>query len=110
MVKVKFNNQIIAETEKDNILMIEGNMYFPPSAIKTEYFSETDLHTTCPWKGLAHYYTIKVNDQVAKNAAWFYPSPKENSNDVVRDQNNKPNADFADYVAFYTNQVEISEE
>lgn len=39
---------------------VEGNVYFPPGAIKSEYFSGTDLHTTCPWKGEASYYTITV--------------------------------------------------
>ncbi len=110
MLKVKFNNQVIAQAEKDDILMIEGNMYFPPSSIKQEYFSETDFHTTCPWKGFAHYYTIEVEDKSSENAAWFYPEPKEGSREIVQEKNNKPEADFANYVAFYTEKVEIEEE
>jgi uncharacterized protein (DUF427 family) len=30
----------------------------------------------CPWKGTAHYYTLKVNDERNTNAAWYYPEPK----------------------------------
>ncbi len=110
MVKVLFNNNIIAEADKSSILMIEGNMYFPPSSIKAEYFNETGHHTTCPWKGLAHYYTISVDSQSSENAAWFYPVPKEGSNEIIREDNNKPEADFSNYVAFYTNKVEIVED
>nr|WP_309597809.1 DUF427 domain-containing protein [Flavobacterium oreochromis] len=32
-------------------------------------------HTTCPWKGLASYYTIKIEDIENNDAAWYYPSP-----------------------------------
>lgn len=49
---------VIAEATEWEV--VEGNVYFPPSSVKDEYFSKTDLHTTCPWKGEASYYTIKV--------------------------------------------------
>jgi uncharacterized protein (DUF427 family) len=31
----------------------------------------------CPWKGTASYYTVSVNGQQNKDAAWFYPEPKD---------------------------------
>ena len=28
------------------------------------------------WKGMANYFTIIVNNQENKDAAWYYPAPK----------------------------------
>jgi uncharacterized protein (DUF427 family) len=54
--KATVGGTVIAETKEWE--EVEGNVYFPPSSIKEEYFSKTDLHTTCGWKGVASYYTI----------------------------------------------------
>ena len=75
MKKAIWNGTVIAES--DQTINIEGNHYFPPSAIKTEYFIENDTHTVCPWKGTASYYTIQVNGESNKDAAWFYPETSE---------------------------------
>ena len=42
------------------MLTLFSNVYSPPDAIQSEHFTKTDLHTTCPWKGEASYYTVKV--------------------------------------------------
>ena len=61
--------------ESDATVVVEGNHYFPASAIRREYFRESETHTLCPWKGTASYYDIVVDGQVNKDAAWYYPSP-----------------------------------
>jgi uncharacterized protein (DUF427 family) len=63
--------------ESDETVVVEGNHYFPADSIKHEYFSESDTHTTCPWKGEASYYDISVNGEVNKDAAWYYPEAKQ---------------------------------
>jgi uncharacterized protein (DUF427 family) len=73
-MKAIWNNQILAES--DNTVVVEGNHYFPAEAIKREYFQESNTHTTCPWKGLASYYSLNVDGQQNKDAAWYYPEPK----------------------------------
>ena len=75
MAKAMWNGVVLAES--DNTEVVEGNQYFPADSVKREYFKETDTHTTCPWKGLASYYTIEVNGQENKDAAWYYPAPKD---------------------------------
>ncbi len=74
-MKAIWNGQILAES--DETIIIEGNHYFPPESINKEFFSTTDSHTVCPWKGEASYYDIKVNGDTNEDAAWYYPSPKE---------------------------------
>lgn len=70
-MKAIWNGEIIAES--DQTIVIENNHYFPADSIKKEYFKESDSHTTCPWKGVASYYTLVVNGSENKDAAWYYP-------------------------------------
>jgi uncharacterized protein (DUF427 family) len=74
MTKAIWEGTILAES--DATVEVEGNQYFPPQAIKSEYFQPSDKHTTCPWKGLASYYHVEVNGKRNDDAAWFYPEPK----------------------------------
>ncbi|KAJ3178404.1 hypothetical protein HDU85_005202 [Gaertneriomyces sp. JEL0708] len=74
MPKAEWKGKVIAETDKFET--VEGNIYFPPQSVKTEYLKPSDTHTTCGWKGVASYYTIDVNGDQNKDAAWFYPEPK----------------------------------
>jgi len=87
MAKATWNGTVLAESEKT--IMIEGNHYFPPDAVKREYFQQTQTHTTCPWKGVASYYSIAVNGEVNTDAAWYYPVPKDAAKQI------------ANYVAFW---------
>ncbi len=63
--------------ESDETVIIEGNHYFPPESINKEYFKESDTHTECHWKGTASYYTISVDGEENKDAAWYYPETSE---------------------------------
>ena len=75
MAKATWNGVVLAES--NNTEVVEGNQYFPADSVKREYFKESNTHSTCPWKGLASYYTIEVNGQENKDAAWYYPEPKD---------------------------------
>ncbi|HEY3197836.1 MAG TPA: DUF427 domain-containing protein [Nitrospirales bacterium] len=72
-----------ALAESDRCEVVEGNYYFPPTAINRQYFKDSDTHTTCPWKGVASYYDIVVDNNVNKDAAWYYPSPKEAAKNIT---------------------------
>ena len=100
-MKAIWNNAVIAEANKEELIYIEQNWYFPPSAIKKEYFKPSDEHTTCYWKGEASYYNIDVAGNVNEGGAWYYPEPKEGSIERVK-------KDFSNYVAFWRG-VEVTE-
>lgn len=74
-MKAIWNGETIAES--NDTIVIEGNHYFPADSIKKEYFDNSSTHTVCPWKGTASYYTLKVDGKENKDAAWYYPDPKE---------------------------------
>ena len=75
MAQAIWNDTILAES--DETVVVEGNHYFPEESIKKEYFVDSDKQTVCPWKGTASYYDVVVNGQVNRDAAWYYPSPKD---------------------------------
>ena len=75
MMKAIWNDKVIAESE--DTIVVEGNHYFPASAIKKEFFKESDTHSTCPWEGVASYYSLHVDGKENKDAAWYYPETSE---------------------------------
>lgn len=68
-----WNGKVIAESSET--LVVEGNNYFPPETILSEYFEKSEEHSHCPWKGDAAYYDVLVNGDRNKGAAWYYPEP-----------------------------------
>lgn len=74
-MKAIWNDTVIAESE--DTIVIENNHYFPAESIKKEFFKESDSQSTCPWKGLASYYTLTVEGKENKDAAWYYPEVSE---------------------------------
>jgi uncharacterized protein (DUF427 family) len=75
MVTARWNGTVIAES--DDSVVVEGNHYFPRSAVRAEVLLPSDTHTVCPWKGTASYFSLSVDGQVNPDAAWYYPEPKE---------------------------------
>jgi len=69
-----WNGVVIAESS--TFETVEGNVYFPGSALKREYLTDSPTTTVCPWKGTAHYYNVVVNGMENRDAAWYYPEPK----------------------------------
>ena len=74
-MKATWNNQVIAQT--DDTVVVEGNHYFQPDAVNKDYLQPSSTHTSCPWKGEASYYNVVVNGETNKDAAWYYPEPKD---------------------------------
>lgn len=74
-MKATWNNAVIADS--DNTVVVEGNHYFPLGSVNEEYLQPSSTHTTCPWKGDASYYNVIVNGETNKDAAWYYPEPKD---------------------------------
>lgn len=100
-MKATWNGVVIAEAPQEDLIRIEGNWYFPPTARKSELYSDSDLTTECFWKGTAKYYDVTVGEDVNDGAAWYYPEPKEGSVERV-------GKDFKNYVAFWRG-VEVGE-
>lgn len=79
-MKAVWNGATIAES--DDIVTVENNAYFPESALDRSLIKESSLHSTCPWKGVASYYSVVVDGKENKDAAWYYPEPKDAAKNI----------------------------
>ncbi len=79
-MKAVWNGKVIAESE--DIVTVEGNAYFPASALDRSVLADSARTSVCPWKGTAHYYSLRVDGQENQDAAWFYPDPKPGAEQV----------------------------
>jgi uncharacterized protein (DUF427 family) len=87
MARAIWNGVVIAES--DATVVVEGNHYFPPTSVKQAHLSPSSHSTVCGWKGTANYYNVEVEGTVNKDAAWYYPQPKDAAKQI------------AGYVAFW---------
>jgi uncharacterized protein (DUF427 family) len=79
-MKATWNGTVLAES--DETVVVESNHYFPISSITEDYFQPSDTTSHCPWKGDASYYSIVVDGKENKDAAWFYPTPKDGAKEI----------------------------
>jgi uncharacterized protein (DUF427 family) len=93
MAVATWNGRVIAES--DDTVVVEGNHYFPPESVNRTYLVASDTQSTCPWKGEASYYSLRVDGRENRDAAWYYPQPKDAA------------AEIKDRVAFWRG-VEVS--
>jgi uncharacterized protein (DUF427 family) len=94
---VVFNDIIIAETNRA-VRVLETShppvYYIPDGDVQQRFLSDSDHQSYCEFKGLATYYTLKVGEKVATNAAWSYHNPASGYESIK------------DYIAFYPGRVD----
>jgi uncharacterized protein (DUF427 family) len=83
MPKAVWNGTVIAEAADDAIERVEGNVYFPVDAVRADYLQPSETHTVCGWKGTASYYHVAVDGEINRDAAWYYPEPKEAARNIT---------------------------
>lgn len=81
MARATWNGAVIAES--DAFEVVEGNVYFPAEAVRSEYLRDSETHTVCAWKGVASYYDVVVDGQENRDAAWYYPDPKDAARNIT---------------------------
>ena len=81
MAKATWNGALLADS--NDTVVVEGNHYFPPEAVRRELLQPSERQTVCPWKGTASYYDVVVDGEVNRDAAWFYPEPKEAARSIT---------------------------
>jgi uncharacterized protein (DUF427 family) len=79
-VRAEWHGVVLATS--DDTVVVEGNHYFPHDSVDWSHFSPTETHTTCPWKGEASYYDVLADGETNKDAAWYYPEPKEAAHEI----------------------------
>jgi uncharacterized protein (DUF427 family) len=80
VMKATWNGTLIAES--NDTVIVDGNHYFPLESVNPEVLQASSHHTTCPWKGVASYYSLEVGGQTNADAAWYYPDPKDAAKNI----------------------------
>ena len=96
-IRVVFNDATIAETSRAFRVLETSHppvYYIPPGGVQKQFLSRTEHQSYCEFKGLATYYTLKVGEKVAKNAAWSYHNPSKGYDSIK------------DHLAFYSGHVD----
>ena len=73
-MKAVWKDKVIAQSE--DTVVVEGNHYFPESALNREFITFSNHKTSCAWKGQASYYSLMVDGEINADAVWYYPDPK----------------------------------
>jgi len=94
MPTAELHGTVLAEASEDDVVHIEGNVYFPPSSVRSELLEASPTPYTCPWKGECQYWSVRDAEGVLQDRAWSYPQPYPTAIERV-------GTDFSGYVAFW---------
>lgn len=81
MARALWKGTVIAES--DAFELVEGNVYFPPAALKMQFFQPTATTSSCGWKGTCNYFTVVVDGKQNVDAAWVYRQPKDAAKNIA---------------------------
>jgi uncharacterized protein (DUF427 family) len=81
MYTATWNGAVIAQSDKT--IEIEGNQYFPMDSVDSQFLVDSNTTSTCPWKGLASYYSLLVDDELNTDAVWVYRDPKDAAKEIA---------------------------
>lgn len=100
-LRIRFGGRTIVDTVGARLLH-ESNLlpvpYVPLADVDPEVLERTDHTTHCPFKGDASYWSVRVGDRVAENAAWAYEDQAGRSEDYV--------GGIDGYAAFYLDRMD----
>jgi uncharacterized protein (DUF427 family) len=74
MVKAVWNGVTLADSGET--VVVENNHYFPLESVDPAVLKPSATTSICPWKGVAHYYSVVADGAENRDAAWYYPDPK----------------------------------
>ena len=98
-VTVTIRGEVVAESTRALELHETGipvRYYLPPADVRTDLLEATDSHTTCPFKGVASYWSYVGPGERADDVVWGYPTPIDSV------------AEIKDHLSFYDTVAEIT--
>jgi uncharacterized protein (DUF427 family) len=77
-VRVEIDGTTIAETNRAQLLFetkLPTRYYIPREDFREDLLEPSDSHTRCPYKGIASYYSVRVDGELHPDVVWYYPEP-----------------------------------
>jgi uncharacterized protein (DUF427 family) len=99
-VRIEKDGVLLAESTRP-VLLFEAGLpmrYYLPREDIVAPIEDSDRHTTCPYKGVASYYTVGGHEDIA----WYYPDPipaVEGIKDLVAFWNERVSLDDSEQLA-----------
>ncbi|MFC9874083.1 DUF427 domain-containing protein [Nocardia salmonicida] len=97
-VRVEIDGVTVADSHSPRILFETGlpaRYYLPLTDVRMDLLTASDTHTSCPYKGTADYWNVRVGDTDHPDVVWIYRTPLPESQKV------------AGLACFYNEKVEI---
>ncbi|WP_433577742.1 DUF427 domain-containing protein [Nocardia brasiliensis] len=97
-VRVEIDGVTVADSHSPRILFETGlpaRYYLPMTDVRMDLLHPSDTHTSCPYKGTADYWTVRIGEQDYQDYVWGYRTPLPESQKV------------AGLVCFYNEKVDI---
>jgi uncharacterized protein (DUF427 family) len=96
-IRARFGGETIVDSTRAKLLHEHAHLpiyYFPQQDVRTDLLEPNDHSTTCPYKGVASYWSVRAGGRVAENAVWSYPDPIDDA------------PPLAGYMALYWNRMD----
>jgi uncharacterized protein (DUF427 family) len=77
-VRVEVGGQAVADTSRPTLLFETGlptRYYIPKQDVRMDLLVPTEKTTSCPYKGMASYWSVRIGDELVDNVVWAYPAP-----------------------------------
>jgi uncharacterized protein (DUF427 family) len=77
-VQVRIGDAVVADSTRPRMLIESGlpvRYYLPREDVRTELLEPSYTTTRCPYKGIAHYRSLRLGERYEKDLVWTYPEP-----------------------------------
>jgi uncharacterized protein (DUF427 family) len=77
-VRVVVAGTVVADSARPRMLLESGlpvRWYLPREDVRTDLLQPSYTTTRCPYKGIAHYWSLRLGDRYDKDLVWTYPEP-----------------------------------
>ncbi len=98
-VQVAIDGVIVADSRTPVLLFETGlptRYYLPKTDVRLDLLTPTDTRTSCPYKGVAEYWSVDAGGQAQDDIVWSYRYPVHES------------AGIAGLMCFYNEKVDIT--
>jgi len=97
-IRIELDGVTLAETSTPIFLLettLRPRYYLPPTCINWPSLNKSKTETSCPYKGRANYYNVKIGGKQYDDIVWWYQYPTMES------------ALIAGYLCFYNEYVDV---
>ena len=84
-VEVRLGDALVAQSTRPRMLTESGlpvRYYLPRDDVRMELLEPSYTTTRCPYKGIAHYWSLRLGERFEKDIAWSYPEPSHDAEAV----------------------------